>query len=120
VISPGTPKSVPAEPGRRCTTSNASLVENGRPAAAATTAYRGAAVASASRACASFLPDRHQPGHSRAHAKTRSEPNSLQTAVEASPSERLVTAASIAHGSVRTLERLPGAREHRSAWVRLT
>ena len=67
------PKSVVADPVTRSRTSKlaaTSAGSNWRPALAHTSAYRGAAAASAARAASSPRPCRHHPGHCGAHANT--------------------------------------------------
>jgi hypothetical protein len=91
-ITPGAPKSVVADPGSRSTTWRRSPTRAGYaiPACSGTTAYLGTYAASASRAAASSLPERLQPGQSSAQAKTRCLPTSRKTAV--GPPRRAVVA----------------------------
>src|SRR5437899_9112575 len=84
-ISCGTPKSVLADPGIRCTTRKPATVRGSNASFAflATGAYRGAYAARAASAEPSSFPARHQPGQSRAAAKPRSLPGSIATSVTA-------------------------------------
>src|SRR5262249_1312858 len=78
------PKSVVADPVTRSRTSKLATActgSNGTPARAHTSAYRGAAAASAARAACSPRPCRHHPAHRRAHAKPLRSPPSSYTPV---------------------------------------